>query len=339
MCRACSMHNSRRTFSLQEINPPDPYSMKKTFKPADLNKIRTGSLKQRKSLVKRDKLGSPCKPSVSFQGFIDSLPEILAAKDFREIVQRLIKARQGERVIIWGMGAHVIKVGLSPILIDLMEQGFITCLALNGAGVIHDVEMALMGSTSEDVAAELDSGDFGMSGETASFINGAVARGVKAGYGFGESIGRALLASKFPYVKESIIAAACSRNIPVTVHVAMGTDIIHMHPSCDGAAFGEGSHRDFRLLTDVVGSLQGGAYLNVGSSVILPEVFLKALNVARNLGNKVNNFTTVTMDFIRHYRPMTNVVQRPVMKGGKGFVLVGHHEIMVPLLAAALKQG
>jgi len=339
VCRACSMHNSRRTFSLQEINPPDPYSMKKTFKPADLNKIRTGSLKQRKSLVKRDKLGSPCKPSVSFQGFIDSLPEILAAKDFREIVQRLIKARQGERVIIWGMGAHVIKVGLSPILIDLMEQGFITCLALNGAGVIHDVEMALMGSTSEDVAAELDSGDFGMSGETASFINGAVARGVKAGYGFGESIGRALLASKFPYVKESIIAAACSRNIPVTVHVAMGTDIIHMHPSCDGAAFGEGSHRDFRLLTDVVGSLQGGAYLNVGSAVILPEVFLKALNVARNLGHAVNNFTTVTMDFIRHYRPLTNVAQRPVMKGGKGFVLVGHHEIMVPLLAAALKQG
>ena len=313
--------------------------MKKSFKPVDLQKVRTGSLKDRKSLVKRDKLGSPCKPSVSFQSFIDSLPEILAAKDFREIVQRLIKARQGERVIIWGMGAHVIKVGLSPILIDLMEQGFITCLALNGAGVIHDVEMALMGSTSEDVAAELDSGDFGMSGETASFINGAVARGVKAGYGFGESVGRALLASKFPYVKESIIAAACSRNIPVTVHVAMGTDIIHMHPSCDGAAFGEGSHRDFRLLTDVVGSLQGGAYLNVGSAVILPEVFLKALNVARNLGHAVNNFTTVTMDFIRHYRPLTNVAQRPVMKGGKGFVLVGHHEIMVPLLAAALKQG
>jgi deoxyhypusine synthase len=328
----------KNIFSPSE-KPPDPYSMKKTFKPADLNKIRTCSLKQRKSLVKRDKLGSPCKPSVSFQGFIDSLPEILAAKDFKEIVQRVIKARQGERVIIWGMGAHVIKVGLSPILIDLMEQGFITCLALNGAGVIHDVEMALMGSTSEDVSAELDSGDFGMSGETASFINGAVARGVKAGYGLGESVGRALLASKFPYVKESIIAAACSRNIPVTVHVAMGTDIIHMHPSCDGAAFGEGSHRDFRLLTDVVGSLQGGAYLNVGSAVILPEVFLKALNVARNLGHAVNNFTTVTMDFIRHYRPLTNVAQRPVMKGGKGFVLVGHHEIMVPLLAAALKQG
>jgi deoxyhypusine synthase len=328
----------KNIFSPSE-KPPDPYSMKKTFKPADLNKIRTCSLKQRKSLVKRDKLGSPCKPSVSFQGFIDSLPEILAAKDFKEIVQRVIKARQGERVIIWGMGAHVIKVGLSPILIDLMEQGFITCLALNGAGVIHDVEMALMGSTSEDVSAELDSGDFGMSGETASFINGAVVRGVKAGYGLGESVGRALLASKFPYVKESIIAAACSRNIPVTVHVAMGTDIIHMHPSCDGAAFGEGSHRDFRLLTDVVGSLQGGAYLNVGSAVILPEVFLKALNVARNLGHAVNNFTTVTMDFIRHYRPLTNVAQRPVMKGGKGFVLVGHHEIMVPLLAAALKQG
>ena len=221
--------------------------MKKSFKPVDLQKVRTGSLKDRKSLVKRDKLGSPCTASASFGEFLDSLPGILAANDFREIVQRLARARRDKRVIIWGMGAHVIKVGLSAVLIDLMEQGFISCVALNGAGVIHDVEMAMTGSTSEDVATELESGDFGMSGETASFINGAVARGVKAGYGLGESVGRALLASKFPYVKESIIAAACSRNIPVTVHVAMGTDIIHMHPSCDGAAFGEGSHRDFRL--------------------------------------------------------------------------------------------
>ena len=313
--------------------------MKKSFKPADLNKVRTCSLKKRKSLVKRDRTGAACTASASFREFIDSLPEILAAKDFREIVQRIIKARRDKRVIIWGMGAHVIKVGLSPLLIDLMEQGFITCLALNGAGVIHDAEMAMTGSTSEDVAAELENGDFGMSGETASFINSAISRGVKEGCGLGESVGRALLASRFPYVKESIIAAACSRGIPVTVHVAMGTDIIHMHPSCDGAAIGEGSHRDFRLLTAVVGSLQGGAYLNVGSAVILPEVFLKALNVARNLGHKADNFTTVTMDFIRHYRPLTNVAQRPVMKGGKGYVLVGHHEIMVPLLAAALKQG
>jgi hypothetical protein len=319
--------------------PPDQSIMKKSFKPADLKKIRTCSLKKRKSLVQRDRLGSPCSASASFGEFLDSLPGILAANDFREIAQRISCARRDKRVIIWGMGAHVIKVGLSAVLIDLMEQGFISCIALNGAGVIHDVEMAMTGSTSEDVAEELESGDFGMSGETASFINGAVARGVKAGYGLGESVGRALLKSKFPYVKESIIAAACLRSIPVTVHVAMGTDIIHMHPSCSGAAFGEGSHRDFRLLTTVVASLQGGAYLNVGSSVILPEVFLKALNVARNLGNTVNNFTTVTMDFIRHYRPMTNVVQRPVMKSGKGFALVGHHEIMVPLLAAALKQG
>jgi len=313
--------------------------MNKAFRPANLKKIRTRSLKRRKSLVQRDKLGAPCSATASFGEFLNSLPDILAAKDFREIVQRLAAARRDKRVIIWGMGAHVIKVGLSAVLIDLMEQGFVSCVALNGAGVIHDVEMAMSGNTSEDVAAELENGDFGMSGETAAFINNAVARGVKGGCGLGEAVGRALLKSKFPYVKESIIAAACSRGIPVTVHVALGTDIIHMHPSCSGAAFGEGSHRDFRLLTSVVGSLQGGAYLNVGSSVILPEVFLKALNVARNLGNRVNNFTTVTMDFIRHYRPMTNVVQRPVMSGGKGFALVGHHEIMVPLLAAALKQG
>jgi hypothetical protein len=212
-------------------------------------------------------------------------------------------------------------------------------LAVNGAGVIHDVEMAMMGKTSEDVASELDSGDFGMAEETATFINEAVTRGVKNGKGLGESVGQALRDNSFPYVTESLLAAAVAHSIPVTVHVAMGTDIIHMHPSCDGAAHGEGSHRDFRLLTDIVGNLEGGAYLNVGSAVILPEVFLKAINVARNLGNTVNNFTTVTFDFLRHYRPLTNVASRPVAKGGKGFVLTGHHEIMIPLLAAALKEG
>ena len=311
----------------------------KTFKPVDLKKVRTTSLKGRKSLVEREKLGTPCRIPVSFKDFLHSLPDILAARDFKEIVRRIIAARKDDKVILWGIGAHVIKVGLSPILIDLMEQGFISGLAVNGAGVIHDVEMAMMGKTSEDVASELDSGDFGMAEETATFINEAVTRGVKNGKGLGESVGQALLDNSFPYVTESLLAAAVAHSIPVTVHVAMGTDIIHMHPSCDGAAHGEGSHRDFRLLTDIVGNLEGGAYLNVGSAVILPEVFLKAINVARNLGNTVNNFTTVTFDFLRHYRPLTNVASRPVAKGGKGFVLTGHHEIMIPLLAAALKEG
>ena len=311
----------------------------KKFKPVDLKKVRTTPLKDRKSLVEREKLGSACRSPVSFTDFMQSLPDILAARDFKEIVRQLMASRKNNKVILWGIGAHVIKVGLSPILIDLIKQGFISGLAVNGAGVIHDVEMAMMGKTSEDVASELDSGDFGMAEETAMFINEAVSRGIKNGTGLGESVGQALLDKSFPYLTESLLAAAVAHSIPITTHVAIGTDIIHMHPSFDGAAHGEGSHRDFRLLTDIVGSLEGGAYLNVGSAVILPEVFLKAINVARNLGHTVNNFTTVTFDFLRHYRPLTNVASRPVARGGKGFVLTGHHEIMIPLLAAALKEG
>ncbi|MCX5894625.1 MAG: hypothetical protein NTZ51_02160 [Proteobacteria bacterium] len=310
----------------------------KSFQPVDLKKVKTHSLKGRKSLVERTGLGSPWKASGYFHEFLESLPDILAGRDFKEIVRHMGAAHRGGKVIVWGIGAHVIKVGLSPILIDLMDQGFVTCIALNGAGVIHDVEMAMTGKTSEDVAAELDAGEFGMAEETASFINTAVSRGVHNGLGLGEAVGRALRETAFPYLNESLLASAVSRGIPATVHVAMGTDIIHMHPSCDGAAFGEGSHRDFRLFTDVVSHLQEGVYLNVGSAVILPEVFLKALNVARNLGFDVSSFSTVAMDFIRHYRPMTNVTQRPVLKGGKGYTLIGHHEIMVPLLAAAVKE-
>lgn len=310
----------------------------KRFKPVDLHCARTRSLKLRKSLVARDKMGSVCRSPSLIKDFVQGLPNILAARDFKEIVQRLSAARKNNKVILWGIGAHVIKVGLSLILIDLMDRGFVTALALNGAGVIHDVEMAMLGQTSEDVATELDSGDFGMAEEPAIFINTAVSRGVASGKGLGESVGGALLDSGFPYIQESLLAAATARGIPVTVHVAIGTDIIHMHPSCNGSDHGEASHRDFRLLTGIVGHLEGGAYLNVGSAVVLPEVFLKAVNLARNLGHTVNHFTTVTLDFLRHYRPLSNVAIRPVAKGGKGFVLTGHHEIMIPLLAAALKE-
>ncbi len=309
-----------------------------SFKPIDLSKLKTRSLAKRKNLVERSKLGTPVPASGTFRNFIDSLPDILAARDFREIIKRFVRSRKNNRVMLWGIGAHVIKVGLSAVLIDLMEEGFSSCLAMNGAGVVHDVEMAMMGKTSEDVAAELDTGDFGMTEETATFINAAVVHGVRNGNGLGESVGRALLETSYPYRQESLLAQAVKRGIPVTIHVAMGTDVIHMHPSCDGAAFGEGSHRDFRLFTDVVCQLQNGVYVNAGSAVILPEVFLKAVSVARNVGFAVSDFTTITMDFIRHYRPLTNVSQRPVAKGGKGFMLIGHHEIMIPLLAAALKE-
>ncbi len=335
MCRACALHFSGRAFPGKSVKIP--WCFMTLFKPVDLHGVRTRSLKGRKSLMARDKMGTVCN-TLSVKDFVQSLPDILAARDFKEVVQRLSVARKNNKVILWGIGAHVIKVGLSLILIDLMDRGFVTALALNGAGVIHDVEMAMLGQTSEDVATELDSGDFGMAAEPAIFINSSVAHGVACGKGLGESVGGALLESGFPHIQESLLAAATARGIPVTVHVAIGTDIIHMHPSCNGAAHGEASHRDFRLLTAIVGQLEGGVYLNIGSAVVLPEAFLKAVNLARNLGNSITHFTTVTLDFLRHYRPLTNVVSRPVAKGGKGFFLTGHHEIMIPLLAAALKE-
>lgn len=310
----------------------------RSFKRVDLQKVKTYPLKTRRSLIARKSQALPLASGSSVKAFIESLPNILAAKDLKEIIRCMVRARRNHNVILWGLGAHVIKVGLSPILIDLMQKEFVTCLALNGAGVIHDVEMAMIGATSEDVASELDAGNFGMSEETAAFINQAVKQGIDRGQGLGEAVGKALIHENFPYEKESLLAAATRLGIPITVHVGIGTDIIHMHPSCDGGAMGEGSHRDFRLLTDVLGNLKEGVYINVGSAVILPEVFLKALNVARNLGFEVDSFTTVNMDFISHYRPVTNVIRRPVLKGGQGFTLIGHHEIMLPLLAAAIKE-
>jgi deoxyhypusine synthase len=310
----------------------------KSFKPVDLKKVKTYTIKQSKRRAAREGQGLPFHPGGNFETFIKSLPNFLAAKDLKEIILLITKARSKRKIILWGMGAHVIKVGLSRVIIDLMQNGFVTCLALNGAGVIHDVEMAMIGKTSEDVAAELDSGNFGMSEQIASFINKAVEQGVSMGQGFGESVGKALANANSPYKNESLLVAATQLNIPITVHIGIGTDIIHMHPTCNGGAMGKASHRDFRLLSDVVGHLKNGLYINVGSAVVLPEVFLKALNVARNLGFEVSNFSTINMDFIQHYRTMTNVTQRPVAKGGKGFTLIGHHEIMLPLLAAAIKE-
>jgi hypothetical protein len=237
------------------------------------------------------------------------------------------------------MGAHPVKVGLNPVILDLLNRRIIGGVAMNGAGIIHDAELAMAGGTSEDVAAEIGEGRFGMAEETGRFLNAAIKEGAGDGLGLGRSVGSMLVREGFPYNRFSILARAYELGIPVTVHVAVGTDTIHFHPSVDGASIGSTSHMDFRIFARLVSRLQGGVFINLGSAVILPEVFLKALSLVRNLGYEVNDFTTVNMDFIKHYRPMTNVVHRPTLEGGKGYNLVGHHEIMFPLLAAAVIEG
>ncbi|MBI1821438.1 MAG: hypothetical protein HY036_10190 [Nitrospirae bacterium] len=311
----------------------------KKFPPIDFKKVKTYSIQNRKSKVKLDDEAVPHRAGNSFRSFLNQLPPILAAGDLKEIISAIVKAHREGNIVMVGMGAHPIKVGLNPVLIDLMEKGVINSLSMNGAGIIHDFELAFIGHTSEDVAAELGSGTFGMAEETGRILNEMISDGVKKGYGIGEAIGNELLSEKFPYRGNSLLAAGARLGIPVTIHVAVGTDIIHMHPSADGASIGEGSLRDFHRLTSVVSQLEGGVYLNIGSSVIMPEVFLKALTIARNLKHQVDHFTTVNMDFLQHYRPVTNVVTRPTLQGGKGYRLTGHHEIMVPLLAAGIIES
>ncbi len=304
----------------------------------DLRKVKTYPVRQRHSKVHREELAQPFRRGDFFETFWHSLPNILAAKDLRELVQRILAAREQDKPVIVMMGAHVIKVGLSPLLIDLMRKNFITCLAMNGAGVVHDTELALFGQTSEEVADGLADGSFGMARETGECINQAVAGGKSLGQGFGEAVGAALAKTQSGN-NLSLLATAFELNIPATVHVAIGTDIIHQHPSADGAAYGELSFRDFKIFTAQVGHINdGGVVLNIGSNVLMPEVFLKALTVCRNLNPPVNNFYTANFDMFAHYRPRVNVVQRPTLQGGKGYNFIGHHEIMIPLLAAALKE-
>ncbi len=303
----------------------------------DLSKVKLYSIIQRDSKVQVDFLGAPTDPLASFTEWWRSLPDILVARDLKALVRDIAAARRKHKPVIFMMGAHVIKVGLSPLLIDLMERGIITAIALNGAGIIHDSELALFGTTSEDVAANLFDGTFGMAKETGEFINNAVKRGREARLGLGESVGKSLLEAKAPNLSVSIVARAYQMGIPVTVHVGIGTDIIHQQPSADGAAIGELSHRDFRILAQHLTDLDGGVVLNIGSAVVLPEVFLKALTVARNLGHPCKAFTTANFDMIQHYRPRLNVVTRPTMGGGQGYTFTGHHEIMIPLLAAGIK--
>ena len=304
--------------------------------PIDLTRLKTYPLDSRKSKVSVADFAAPWQQGADFANFLDSLPAILAADDLKAVIAAVAAAAQKRKTIALGMGAHVIKVGLNPILIDLLQRGVITAVAMNGAGIIHDLELALQGQTSEDVSASLGDGSFGMARETGEFLNRAIETAGEEEIGLGLAVGEAIRSADLPYQEKSLLAACARLKVPATVHVALGTDIIHMHPGFNAAATGEASHRDFRIFASVVGTLEEGVYLNVGSAVIMPEVFLKATTLVRNLGNQLENFTTVNMDFIRHYRPMTNVVHRPTSGGGRGFNLVGHHEIMLPLLAAGV---
>jgi hypothetical protein len=308
--------------------------------PLSLEGVATYPLAKRRSKVDVRHGARPHRPGASLATFLAGLPRVLAADTLRALVDAIASARARRRPVLWGMGAHVIKVGLSPVIVDLMERGLVSGLALNGAGVVHDFELAVAGRTSEDVAAGLGSGAFGMARETAEEINRAIVDGDRDGLGLGAAVGRHL-AGRRPrprHLEASLLAAAWRLQLPATVHVAIGTDIVHMHPACDPAALGRATHLDFRLFAAEVAGLSGGVYLNVGSAVVLPEVFLKALTLARNLGHRVSGFTTANLDFLQSYRPTQNVVERPVAGTGRGYRLTGHHELVVPLLAAALVE-
>ncbi len=306
----------------------------------NLSDVTTYPLASRQSKAKAADFATPHRQGGSVAAFVDNLPNMLGAADFRAVVQAMSAARASGGGIIWGFGAHVIKTGLSPLLIDLAERGFVSAFATNGAGIIHDFEIALSGATSEDVEEALGTGRFGMADETGRLLNRAINEGVAQGLGIGQAVGKYLAETPPPFSHLSVAATAARLGIPLTAHVALGTDIIHMHPDASGSALGEGSLRDFRYFVSNVAKLNRGVYLNCGSAVVLPEVFLKAVALSRNRGIPLTGLTTVNLDFVRLYRPQTNVVVRPPAgTGGRGFSLVGHHEILIPLLAAALIES
>ncbi len=306
-----------------------------TAGPFDLGRVRTYPLASRPSKVGVGAFGRPHQPGASLANFLDGLPRILAAESLRDLARAAVQARAAAKPVLWGIGAHVVKTGLAPVIVDLMDRGFVSGLALNGAAAIHDFEIALAGSTSEDVPSQLDEGAFGMAEETGAGIAQAVADGAADGLGMGEAIGRQLERAAPPFGSGSLLLQAYARSVPVTVHVTIGADIVHNHPRISAAALGETSHRDFRLFASLVAGLHaGGVYINCGSAVVLPEVFLKCLSLVRNSGAPLQDFTTANLDFVQHYRPTENVVRRPVRKGGRGIAITGHHEIMIPLLAA-----
>lgn len=313
------------------------YPMKK-LKKISLEKINTYSIKTRDNKVNvSDHFAAPPQAEMSFESFVGSLPRLLGADQLRGVVDAVVRARENGKPVVLAMGGHVIKCGLQPVLKKLIDEDVITAVAMNGSAAIHDFEVALIGATSEDVGAVLHSGDFGFSEETGGGMNRALKAAVSTEMGYGEAIGRCIVDNDHPFREYSLLAACVEKDIPVTVHVAIGTDIIHQHPEADGAVIGEMTFRDFKLLTSVVSDLgHGGVWLNVGSAVLMPEVFLKALSIAQNLGYHVDDFSTANFDMIQHYRPLTNVVKRPTSGHGRGYSITGHHEINIPLFAAAV---
>jgi hypothetical protein len=310
------------------------------FKQINVTGIKTISIKERKSKVTPKDFAKPLETKhTSFKDFVDSLPHILITDELRNLVSDIVKARKKNKPVILMMGAHVIKVGLSPLIVDLLKRDVITHVAMNSAASIHDVETAMWGKTSEDVAVNLMDGTFGMSKETGDFINLALTKGmIDSDEGYGETLGKKIIAMKARNQRLSILAECYKLGIPITVHAAIGTDIIHQQATMNGAATGELSYRDFKVFVNSIKNLiNGGVVLNFGSAVIMPEVFLKALTVARNLGYKAKGFSTANFDMIRQYRPQMNVVERPTRKFGRGYNFTGHHEIMFPLVAAMIK--
>jgi hypothetical protein len=313
-------------------------SVYENLEPIDLTNIRTYELATRPSKVTTDDFARPVGEGETLSGFLEKLPNILAVESMREVAARIRRAKELGKPVIWGIGGHVIKTGLAPLIIDLMDRGFVTAVAANGSVLVHDTEIALVGSTSEDVDATLGSGDFGAAKETGEILNKAACAGRDDGIGLGEAMGRELTRMAPANADKSVLCAAYERRLPFTAHLAIGADIGHFHASCDGAALGQTSHRDFRLMCSLVREMNGGGvYLNYGSAVILPEIFLKAVTVVRNLGHELQDITTANFDFIQGYRPSTNVVRRPTAEGaGRGFAITGHHELTLPLLAAML---
>lgn len=308
------------------------------LRPLSLDKVVTYPLASRVSKVSLDDFASPVQKDSSLQDFLAGLPNILAVQSLREIAARIRRARESQKPIIWGIGGHVVKTGLAPLIIDLLERGFVTAIAGNGSVLVHDAEIAMTGSTSEDVDATLGEGAFGGADETGKLLNRAAQEGAKDNIGLGEATGRALLALNPKHANYSLLCAAYEARVPFTAHLTIGGDIGHFHPQADGAALGATTHTDFRLLSELVRRLDGGGvYLNIGSAVTLPEVFLKSVTLVRNLGNQLSDITTANFDFIQSYRPLTNVVRRPTANGaGQGYMITGHHELTIPLLAAQL---
>jgi hypothetical protein len=309
------------------------------YKEIDLSGLRTYNAAQRASKVATHMEGRPPRAGMSMAEFLDGLPAVLKADALKSVARAIVDARKANKPVVTMLGGHVVKTGCNPILIDLAAKGYVTHFASNGSAAVHDTELACCGQTSEDVAAQLADGSFGMAADTAALINDGARRAVRTGEGFGEAVGALLCERKAPHRRRALLARSYEMKIPYTLHVALGTDIVHQHPAADGAAIGEASLRDFRIFAQGISQLgRGGVILNLGSAVIMPEVFLKALTVVRNLGHDVFDFISANFDMIQHYRPRVNVLERPTLHGGRAYALTGHHEIMIPLLAAAVYE-